>query len=252
MPLLRHKQLLIQPCGKLIAHAADIIHGGPVKPLGVGHLQIQVRQKLWLGQYFFIQIADQLFHLALLALSHRVYIHGGIHKIAQQLVGFVHFLAEHRDLAFQAVLHKVGDHGGNALTLGVPQYPHGIGRQLLFAQHARRNGILDIVVQKRDMVGPAHAAALQGSGPVTFGVGHNAVAHLPGKVQPLAAALEFIHYAQALLVVRKPAGAQRIQRALARMAKRRVPQIMPQSDGLGQIFVQLQGPGNGAGDLAHL
>ena len=50
----------------------------------------------------------------------------------------------------------------------------------------------------------------------------------------------------------KSAGAQLIQSALARMAEGGVPQVMPQGDGLGQVLVEAQGAGDGAGDLRHL
>ena len=43
--------------------------------------------------------------------------------------------------------------------------------------------------------------------------------------------------------------AELVQRLLTRMAKGRMPQIMGQTDGLGQILVEPQSTGNGAGDL---
>ena len=47
----------------------------------------------------------------------------------------------------------------------------------------------------------------------------------------------------------KAARAQPVQRPLPRVAEGRVPQIMAQGDGLGQILVQAQGAGYRAGDL---
>ena len=46
--------------------------------------------------------------------------------------------------------------------------------------------------------------------------------------------------------------AELVQRLLTRMAKGRMPQIMGQTDGLGQILVEPQSTGNGAGDLRNL
>ena len=43
-----------------------------------------------------------------------------------------------------------------------------------------------------------------------------------------------------------------IQRVFADVPKGRVPQIMPQRDGFGQIFVQPQAPGQRPGHLRHL
>ena len=50
----------------------------------------------------------------------------------------------------------------------------------------------------------------------------------------------------------EPLRAELVQCALSRMAKGRVSQVMGQADGLGQILVEAQGTGNGAGDLRHL
>ena len=36
------------------------------------------------------------------------------------------------------------------------------------------------------------------------------------------------------------------------MAERGMPQVVGQTDGLGQVLVQPQGPGDGSGDLGHL
>ena len=48
----------------------------------------------------------------------------------------------------------------------------------------------------------------------------------------------------------KPAGAEPVERALARMAERRVPKVVAERDGFGQVLVEAQGAGDGAGDLA--
>ena len=50
----------------------------------------------------------------------------------------------------------------------------------------------------------------------------------------------------------EPAGHHLIQRALARMTKGGVPQVVRQRDGFGQILVQPQRAGDGAGDLGYL
>ena len=47
----------------------------------------------------------------------------------------------------------------------------------------------------------------------------------------------------------KAARAQPVQRPLPRVAEGRVPQVMAQGDGLGQILVQAQSAGDRAGDL---
>jgi len=79
----------------------------------------------------------------------------------------------------------------------------------------------------------------------------DAVAHLPGEVEA-PAVLQPLHYAQALLVVRKAAGHHAVQKALARVPERRVPEVVPQRDGLGQVLVEPQRPHDGARYLRDL
>ncbi len=50
----------------------------------------------------------------------------------------------------------------------------------------------------------------------------------------------------------EPARAELVERPFSGVAKGRVTQVMGQADGLGQVLVQAQGAGNGAGDLRHL
>ena len=50
----------------------------------------------------------------------------------------------------------------------------------------------------------------------------------------------------------KPSWHQLVQHRLPRVAKGGVPQVVTQGNGLGEILIQLQRPGNGAGDLRHL
>ena len=80
-------------------------------------------------------------------------------------------------------------------------------------------------------------------------MGHDAVAHLPGQVEALAFFFQLVHHPQALHIVLEAARAQLVQGPLARVAEGRVAQIVGQADGLGQVFVQPQRPGDGAGDL---
>ena len=80
----------------------------------------------------------------------------------------------------------------------------------------------------------------------------DAFAHLPRQIQPLAGRFEQIDDAHRLLVVTKPLRQQVAERLLARMAEWRVPQIVGQRDGFGEIVVEPQRTGNGTRDLRHL
>ena len=103
-----------------------------------------------------------------------------------------------------------------------------------------------------DFIRNANDLPLQSVGLLSLGVAENAVFHFIGQVQPGAVFLDLLHRAHALGIVGKTAGAQAVQRPLPGVTKGGVPQIVPQGNGLGEILIQLQSPGNGAGDLRHL
>ena len=93
----------------------------------------------------------------------------------------------------------------------------------------------------------------------------DAVDHLQGEVEAAALTLKELHDAGALLVVGKeasrdsllrvdppPAGKTAREGPLPLVAKGRVSEVVPQGDGLRQVLVEPQGPGDGAGNLCHL
>ena len=49
----------------------------------------------------------------------------------------------------------------------------------------------------------------------------------------------------------EPARAEPVERSLPRVAERRMAQIVAERDGLGQVLVEPQRPGNGPGHLGH-
>ncbi len=85
----------------------------------------------------------------------------------------------------------------------------------------------------------------------------DAFARLPGQVEAgefRVALLKFGDDAQRLLVVVEPAEIlhQPVERDLAGVSKRRVSEVVRQADGLDQVLVGAQRPGQGAADLRHL
>ena len=79
----------------------------------------------------------------------------------------------------------------------------------------------------------------------------------PGKVQPVklrVAPLQLGDDPQRLGIVVKTAivGHQLIEFVFARMAKGRVPKIVAQGQGFGQILVHMKRPGKGTGNLGNL
>lgn len=125
----------------------------------------------------------------------------------------------------------------------LPSTSHAGPGQLVLLQNAAADGVVNVVTDVGDAVGPAHAPALQRGRVLRAGVAQNAVPGLLTQVQPCALPFQPFHHAQALLVVAEAAKHPMIQRVFADVPKGRVPQIMPQRDGFGQIFVQPQAPG---------
>src|SRR6056297_99210 len=71
------------------------------------------------------------------------------------------------------------------------------------------------------------------------------------QVQAFALLFQQIDHPQTLTHMMKASGCQFGQNPLASMAKGGMAQVMRQRNGLCQIFVQAQCPGNGASNLGH-
>jgi hypothetical protein len=80
----------------------------------------------------------------------------------------------------------------------------------------------------------------------------NAVANFPRQIEALPIVFENIDDAQALIVVIEATRHERTQYSLARVTEWRVPQIVAQRNGFGELFVEPQHLGDGARDLRDL
>ena len=145
-----------------------------------------------------------------------------------------------------------------------PSTPTALARQVLRLQQPGARRIVDVVVDVGDEVGDAHdlpferarahAPAAMPTGAPDFPFECFAMPSRTSQVRfrPAAVVLEHVDDAQALLVVVEPARHQRVEDALAGVAERRVPEVVAERDGLGQLLVQPQHLGDGPGDLRHL
>ncbi len=107
----------------------------------------------------------------------------------------------------------------------------------------------------------AREGAHPGLGPagkvIASGVLDDALPGLTGEVEALetgVALLDVVHDPEGLAVVLEAAvpGHELIEHGLARMAEGRVAQVMGEGHRLGEVLVQPERPGDGAGDLGHL
>jgi hypothetical protein len=153
--------------------------------------------------------------------------------------------------------------GGNPRRRRLAQYGDGPAREVLLLQHAGAHRVVDVVVHIGDEVGDAHHLPLERGGTLgrveadgdpflPFGMAADAVAHFPAQIESAPVALQHVHDAKALLVVAETRPARACRAPAPPRAERRVAQVVPEGDGLGELFVQPQHLGDGAGDLRDL
>ena len=88
-----------------------------------------------------------------------------------------------------------------------------------------------------------------GEAPDPFRVAADAVPHLGGEVEALAVPLELLDDPQALPGVVESPGVLPGEHRLPGVPEGGVPEVVPQRDGLHEILVEAQRPGDRAGDL---
>ena len=118
------------------------------------------------------------------------------------------------------------------------------------------DGVVDVVVDVGDAVDEPDDPALERRRLQRAGVVEDPVPHLLGQVEAGAAPLEVLDQPQRVLVVAEAGAAALLQRVvehlLADVAERRMAEVVPEADRLGQILVEAERPGDGPGDEARL
>ena len=153
-------------------------------------------------------------------------------------------------------LDDVADEGVDPGRSGGAEQIDLMGREILGAEDPRAQGVVDVVVDVGDPVDELDDPPLQSRRLARARVVEDAVAHLLGQVEPAPVALQHLDHPQRVLVVleaRAAALAQsRVECLLARMPEGRMAEVVPQPDRLGQVLVEPEGAGDGAGDPAGL
>ena len=130
------------------------------------------------------------------------------------------------------------------------------GRQIGRLQDPRPQRVVDVVVDVGDAVDQLDDPPLQGRRLARPGVVEDAVAHLFGEVEPPAVALQHVDHPQRVDVVLEPPAAalaqRRVEGLLAGVPERRVAEVVAEPDRLGQVLVEAERSGDGAGDAACL
>ena len=165
-----------------------------------------------------------------------VHIYPFKHERAHFVAGGLNFIAHAQVGLSLAFPHNVGNHGVDALAVGLPQHVQQVLRQFEFPQHPGADGVVDVMVNVGDAVRPGDAFPLQRFGLQRPGMLQYPVPHLPGQVQPFAA-FQHLHHPQALFVMAEAVFRQAVEGSFAAVAKGGMAQVVSQSDGLGQILI---------------
>ena len=108
-------------------------------------------------------------------------------------------------------------------------------RQVVFAQQAEANGVVDVVVDVGDAVDDAHDLPLERLRLLVARVREDAVADLVREVEPAS------DDERVLVVPEVPPGVlvqRSVERLLAGMPERRVPHVVAEADRLHEVLVQ--------------
>ena len=117
-------------------------------------------------------------------------------------------------------------------------------RQIGLVEDAVANRVVDVVVDVRDPIDDADDPPLQRLRIGVAGVREDAVDDLRRQIEPT-------RDLRRLLVVAESRLEQRIERRLPGMPERRMTEVVPEPDRLGEILVQLQCSGDHASDPAR-
>jgi uncharacterized protein YgbK (DUF1537 family) len=79
----------------------------------------------------------------------------------------------------------------------------------------------------------------------------NAVKYFPRQIQTSSVLLQNRYNTDALLIVAKSKRTDTVERPLTGMTERRMPEIVPEADRFGQVFVEKKRSRNGTGDLRN-
>ena len=138
------------------------------------------------------------------------------------------------------------------LRTAAPGHGADFFRNILLFQDAAPDRVVRIMMNIGDLIRKPDNAPFQRGRHGSRLMIPDAIPYLHGQIDALSVLLQHIHGPHTLFVVPEPIRTCPVQRPLPGMAKGRVPQIVPQSDGLHQIFIELQRLGDRPGRLAHL
>ena len=142
-----------------------------------------------------------------------------------------------------AVFYKVEHDGVYPLAVALAAARADHLRHILLAQNAGADRIVKIVVYVRNAVGQAHDGRLGRIVRRAVRMVQDAHARFIAQIEPSAVALKYINNAQRLLIVLEALFIYPVERALSRVAERRVPQVVAERRRLGEILVEVERSG---------
>ena len=196
--------------------------------------------------------AEDVLHLAFLALGDGVVVHALIHEVGEHIHGLLH-LRRHFQCAVAAVGDDVREDGVDAHAVALAHALAHDGGHILRLHDAAAHGVVKVVVDVGNAVSQAHDVGLERAARLAGRVVEDADARLVAEVQTASVALDAVDDAQTLLIVPEAGtGVDRVECALSGVAEGRVAEIVPEADGLGEILVELERAGNRARETRDL
>ena len=173
------------------------------------------------------------------------------HKAAECVHGTLHRIRKRRVAAHLRGDNHIRHHARNhRRCVRAECVPH-LRRQICRREESRTQAVVVVMTEIGNAVGDADNTPLKRRRHSLSRMVQDTVTHRACEVQPLTAAFEHLYHAQALLIMGKMAD-DLLHDRLARMAERRMSNIMPEGNGLRQILVEPQSACNRTRDLRHL
>ena len=195
---------------------------------------------------------EDILHLALLALGDGVVVHALVHEGREHVHGLAH-IGRHAQFPVAAVGDDVREDGVDAHAVALAHALAHDGGHVLRLHDAAAHGVVEVVVDVGHAVGQAHDVGLERAARLPGRVVEDADACLVAEVQAAAVALDAVDDAQALLIVPEAdAGVDRVECALSRVAERRVAEVVPEADGLGEVLIEFERAGDRAREARDL
>ena len=151
-----------------------------------------------------------------------------------------------------AGIHQICNHPVNSFPVCLPEYFQEIPRNIINPDNPAAERVVQIMIQIGDTVCTPDTFTFQRVGHLSSRMRQDSITDFPGQIQAFSIVFKPLDDPKTLLVMAETVRKKRIERTLSYMPIGSMPQIMPQGDCFGQVFVQAQRPGDCSRYLGNL